>query len=75
MKCPYCNEEDKFSTLSSRARPFGVKRVRKCLECGYNFATIEIYKVSDEALKSLQFSQSCIETRATTKERKRNAKV
>ena len=75
MKCPYCNVDDNFITLDSRSREFGIKRRRKCLSCGYNFATIEIYKTTKEALKSLDLSQKFIESRAITRERKRNAKI
>jgi len=71
MKCPCCNVEDQSTVLSSRSREWGMKRIRHCLSCNRNFATIEIYKITDDALNSLSKSKK----RIKTNERKRNEKV
>ena len=63
MKCPYCNESNKFTTVDSRPREWGIKRRKRCLKCNRIFATIEIYNISEEALSSLELSQWLIDQR------------
>ena len=64
MICPYCKAEDQFMTLSTRTREWGMKRVKKCLQCGKNFPTIEIHELTDEAIKSLTVSKKIINKRS-----------
>lgn len=68
MKCPKCNADNQARTLSTRSREWGMKRVKQCLKCGHRFATIEIYEITTEAMRSLSFSNKAI----NTKERIRN---
>lgn len=63
MICPNCNKDGRFATVDSRHREWGVKRVRVCPNCGKRVATIEIYKVTQEAIDSLAMSQYAIECR------------
>lgn len=71
MICPHCKAEDQSTILSTRTRSYGIKRVRRCLVCGSRFATIEINKITEEAVKSLKHSIKLLKT----KERERNEKV
>jgi len=57
MKCPNCGAEDNFKTVDSRPKRWGIKRVKQCLSCNYRIATIEIHKISQEALNELQLTQ------------------
>lgn len=63
MMCPNCYTDNRFKTIDTRHRSWGVKRIKVCPKCGHHLATIEIYKVSDEALASLTISQYAIDTR------------
>ena len=56
MKCPRCNLEQ-LAVMDSRPHEWGIKRKRKCLNCGFIMPTIEIYELTDEALKSLNRSK------------------
>ena len=56
MNCPYCQAKDRIQTLETRSRDWGTKRIKKCLQCGNRFSTIEVYEVTDEALASLKKS-------------------
>ena len=67
MTCPYCGAEDCFTTIDSRKRTFGIKRRKKCAECGYLFATIEIWEITEEAIKSLNKTQRLIDARVNKK--------
>lgn len=70
MKCPYCNADDNFTTMNSRPRDWGIKRVKECLSCGYHFATVEVHEFTDEAYKSLEHSQKLLDSREINKHRR-----
>ena len=63
MICPNCKYDVRFSTIDSRPRSWGIKRVKVCPKCDYHLATIEIYKISDVALESLKLSQELLDYR------------
>lgn len=71
MTCPYCKTADQSIVVSTRIKEFGIKRIRKCLVCDRKFATIEINRITEQAIKSLNQSTKSLKT----KERKRNEKV
>ena len=73
MICPDCEIDGRFKTVDSRPRPWGVKRTKVCPNCGKHVATIEICKITEEALESLTMSQYMIDYREY--ERKRNEKI
>ena len=56
MTCPHCGSIDQSNVLSTRSREWGIKRIRHCLSCNRNFATIEITKITDDATESLSLS-------------------
>lgn len=53
MKCDKCGS-DQLITTNTRGTDWGVKRTRVCLVCGYHMATIEISKITEEAITSLK---------------------
>lgn len=65
MNCPDCNS-DNTKVIDSRPSDWGVKRIRKCIDCGYKFATIEIREITDEAIESLKVSQYLIDCRSNS---------
>lgn len=62
MKCNKCGS-DQLIIANTRNTDWGVKRTRICLDCGYHMATIEINKITDEAIASLNKSKSLIRKR------------
>jgi len=63
MKCPYCGKEEMYKTLESRPQSYGVKRRKRCIACGRNFATVEFAEYSKEAVEALARTRKNIEAR------------
>ena len=64
MICPKCKDDVRFATIDSRPRYWGIKRVKECPKCGYRMATIEINKVTSQAVESLKISQELLDYKA-----------
>ena len=73
MICPNCKKNERFKTVDSRQREWGIKRVKVCPNCGLHVPTVEIYDVSPEMIESLRTSQYLIEYKR--RERKLNENV
>jgi len=56
MKCDKCGSNQLIIT-NTRSTDWGVKRTRICLDCGNHMATIEVSKITDEAIISLKKSK------------------
>jgi len=67
MNCPKCGYSGKQHTVDSRPRDWGVKRTRVCDKCNYKYSTIEVHRLTKEAIKSLDISQYLIDFRTNNK--------
>ena len=66
MRCSKCGA-DQLIITNTRNHEWGVKRVRVCLVCGCHIPTIEVSKITEEAIESLNKSQKKTRTRKETK--------
>ncbi len=41
MNCPKCGDGEPM-VIDSRQKPYGIRRRRECLACGYRYSTVEI---------------------------------
>lgn len=73
MICPVCGKNSRFTTIDSRQRDWGIKRMKKCPNCKVHIPTIEIYNASPEAIESLGLSKYLTECRK--RERKCNENI
>lgn len=62
MKCNKCGSEQ-LKVSNTRNLDWGVKRIRVCLDCGYHMPTIEINKITDEVIKSLDKTKKIVRKR------------
>lgn len=71
MKCPLCGSQQLF-IVDSRQFDTYVKRMRMCLNCNAKIPTVEINKVTDEALNSLNLSKTIMRRKRARKETELN---
>ena len=62
MKCNNCGS-NQLSVTNTRDYDWGVKRVRVCLACGQHIPTVEVNKITDEIIKSLERSKRMVRSR------------